>query len=115
MKIIFNETMLKVWHEQATSLFYDKQRYSDLYFNLKGISQYKKLAEKIQTEVGFQEGKLLEEFEYSWFLRQCLVPFIEDYVAYVYYIQIEFMGLLWYVYYLENKEENYHIIHIQYE
>jgi len=107
--------MLKTWHEQACSLFYDKKRKSDLYFNLKAISQYKQLAEKIKTEVGSQEGKLLEEFEYHWFLRQCLVPFIKDYVQYVYYIQIEFMGLLWYVYYLEDTEKSYHIIHIQYE
>jgi len=107
--------MLKTWHEQASSLFYDKQRNSDLYFNLNGISQYKNLAEKIKTEVGSQEGIPLEASEYNWFLRQCLVAFIEDYVTYVRYIQIEFMGLLWSVYYLGDIEKNYHIIHIQYE
>ena len=107
--------MLKTWHEQASSLFYDKQRNSDLYFNLNGISQYKKLVEKIKTMVGSQEGILLEEFEYNWFLRQCLVAFIEDYVKYVRYVQIKFMGLLWSVYYLEDNEKNYHVIHIQYD
>jgi len=107
--------MLKTWREQACSLFYDKQRNSDLYFNLNGISQHKKLAEKIKTVVGSQEGILLEASEYNWFLRQCLVAFIQDYVTYVRYVQIKFMGLLWSVYYLEDMWKNYHIIHIQYE
>jgi hypothetical protein len=78
MNIVVALEVKNSWKEHIHSLFYDKQRMSEFYFNLDAEQWYDELVDLIKYELRTKHGKQLQRIKYSWLLRQCKVNFLED-------------------------------------
>jgi len=113
MEIRVNRGFKDVWTEQIKSLFYDKNRMSDFYFNNVSYSYYDELIDIIEIDIGFKKRTKLPLSKYSWIIRQCNIQGIKDYLHLVEMITIQFRDIFWHVYFIESKNY-YDILHIQY-
>jgi len=113
MLIRVNRGFKDVWTEQIKSLFYDKSRMSDFYFNNVSYSYYDELIDMIEIDIGFKKRTKLALSKYNWIIRQCNIPGIKDYLPLIEVITIKFRDIFWHVYFIESKHY-YDIIYIQY-
>jgi len=114
MNIVVAREIKNSWKEHINSLFYDKQRMSEFYFNLDAEQWYDELVDLIKYELSTKDGKQLQHTKYSWLLRQCKVAFLEDVIEKTHFIKVYYRGISWFVYFIKTIDTVY-VVHLNYE
>jgi len=114
MHIVVAREIKNSWKEHINSLFYDKQRMSEFYFNLDAEQWYDELVDLIKYELRTKHGKQLQQTKYGWLLRQCKVSFFEEVITKTNFIKIDYRGISWFVYFIKTVDTVY-VVHLCYE